>query len=141
MRFLCCICTYHKKRKNECLRSIGNRLALFVGEPWEAAASAAALAQHQQQQGLFESARASLLEALHILRKAKGRFAASGAAATCPGGNLQGLRNRNYQRIFSCALHRLALLQSYLLIPSLLKQGNEYNAALLLLRVSSHIAE
>lgn len=101
--------------------------------------SALALARHQQMQGLFRAAHASLFEALQILRKANGGLFSSIASnifvgkQTCP--------KLKQQQAYFCVLHQFALLHSFLLVPGLLKQGDQYGAALLLMRASAYITE
>ena len=116
-----------------------NSLALLVGSACERVESGLALAQHQQHQGLFAAAHAQLLKTLCALKQADER--PFRCARTLPGVIDQQEPQSRQQQIYAIAMHRFALLHSYLLVPRLLKQGDQYTASLLLTRVSAYIAE
>lgn len=111
----------------------------MVGEPREVAENALALAQLQQEQGLFAAAHAKLLEALLALKTATESLKQNDKDDSyhC----VDDEPSKIGASLYNCLLRRLSLIHSYLLVPRLLKQGDQYTAALLLIRTAAHIGE
>lgn len=115
------------------------RLACLAGEPWEAGKISLAWAQYQQQQGKFSAAYSQLLESILALRRAKEHLTEE--RGTAYGSDIGNNPGKEQDLLYYCLLHRFSLLHSYLLVPRVLKQGNQHNAALLLIRLSANLVE
>ncbi|KAL8424259.1 hypothetical protein Efla_002877 [Eimeria flavescens] len=116
-----------------------NSLSCRVGTPLEAAERGLALAEHYKQQGHFAAAHAQLLNSLLAWKKNQRGIRLRKMPFWRHGANHNAREEQ--ELLYSRLLHNFSLLHSYLLVPRLLSQGEHYNAALLLMRLSSFISE
>ncbi|KAL8429793.1 hypothetical protein ACSSS7_006333 [Eimeria intestinalis] len=116
-----------------------SRLACRSGQLLEAAKISLALAESYKKAGQFVAAHGQLLKSLLLLKKTATGFDRAAEEpqyhGICKGE--QGARARLYAR----TLHHFALLHFYLRVPRLVDNGNRYEAALLLIRLSSYVSE
>lgn len=116
-----------------------SRLTRLAGRPCEIVQSGLALAQHQQQRGLFSAAHSQLLETLLTFKRTSNQLLQSAGIAQDLA--IQQDSGEMHGQLYARLLHRFALIHCYLLVPEWLKRGGQYNAALLLIRASDYFEE
>ncbi|KAL8270456.1 hypothetical protein Esti_005603 [Eimeria stiedai] len=116
-----------------------NSLACRSGHLLEAAEISLMLAGSYKKRGQFTAAHGQLLKSLLILEKTTRGLNRTVEERQCHGTRQE--KHKTLGHLYSRSLHNFALLHFYLRIPRLLERGNRYEAALLLIRLSSYISE